>query len=65
MQDKQGNPIPYDGLDKKMSVEFLNDDGSRNSVGRDVTDVWVRQDSRWINLVPSTRTYKVNLRIFE
>lgn len=47
-----------------MSIDKPNDDKSKTNlvvkfqdgcIAKDVTDVWIRQDGRWINLYPPDR----------
>ena len=45
---------PNDDL-SKQDLNVLFEDGC---VARNVTDVWIRQDGRWINLIPPDRIYK-------
>jgi hypothetical protein len=59
----QDNPIPNDITDRPLIIVF--DDNPTLVKAPDITDVWARQDKRWINLTPRTRTYDINLRIIE
>jgi hypothetical protein len=59
----QDYPIPNDQLDKPLIIVF--DDNPTLVKAPDISDVWVRQDRRWLNLTPPGRTHDVNLRIIE
>ena len=47
---------------KKTNLVIIHKDGTKSP---DITDVWVRQDGRWINIIPPDRTYKASIRIIE
>lgn len=47
---------PNDNI-SKTDIQVVFQDGS---IARNITDVWIRQDGEWKNIVPPTRTYKVS-----
>ncbi|MCE8423519.1 MAG: hypothetical protein J5U16_06260, partial [Candidatus Methanoperedens sp.] len=59
----QDIPIPNDELNKPLIIVF--DDNPTLVKAPDISDVWVRQDKRWLNLTPHNRTHDINLRIIE
>lgn len=59
----QNHPVPNDDLNRPLVIIF--DDNPTLVKAPDVTDVWIRQDKRWLNLTPHNRTHDVNLRITE
>lgn len=59
----QDIPIPNDELDKPLIIVF--DDNPTLVKAPDISDVWVRQDKRWLNLTPHNRMHDINLRIIE
>jgi hypothetical protein len=53
-------PHPYDGKDRML--KRVDSDGHTSP---DITDVWIRQDGRWINATPPDRTHSKDFRITE